>query len=62
MDNRRQPITFGLGDPMLPCPVCGWVGDGLREAELWRHLAGAHAREIEQAQDEVERLRAGRES
>lgn len=48
-------ITFAPGGPLLPCPFCGWVGDGLMESELWRHLAGSHhgAERIQKAEAEL---------
>jgi hypothetical protein len=39
---RRTTVTFRPGDLLVPCPFCGWVGDGMVEGELWRHLAHYH--------------------
>jgi hypothetical protein len=38
-----REITFEVGTGFAPCPWCGWVtGDGLTDAELWRHFAYEH--------------------
>lgn len=57
-----RSIEFTPGQPLLPCPFCGWVADGLTEAELYRHLVAQHEERIEQATEEVRTLReaAGR--
>jgi hypothetical protein len=54
---KGERIEFSLGGLLLPCPVCGWLHDGLAEGELWRHIVTHHADDLGRARAQVEAIR-----